>query len=553
MFSIKYLENYLFKFTLENSRYSEIVCFLLVIFREDVAFDTESDHSEDDIEETVPEVIETQYTENSNEELGQQGDACQTEEVEEENKSLIWSLVKQVRPGMDLSKVVLPTFILETRSFLDKLSDYYYHSDLLNEAVHEEDAYGRIKAVVKWYLSGFYKKPKGLKKPYNPILGETFRCYWHHTKTNSKTFYVAEQISHHPPISAFYVTNRREGFAISGSILAKSKFYGNSLSAILDGAARLTLLKRGEEYVITMPYAHCKGILIGTLTMELGGKVSISCEKTGYKAEIDFKLKPFLGSGEASNRIYGKVKFGHETLANIEGHWDDEIFIREKSSNEPTLFWSPTPDIKSKRLKRYTVPVDNQDEMESERLWRLVSEAIQNGDQNAATREKTVLEEEQRRSAKERKTKNTVWMPKLFEKDSITQEWIYKYADLRPWDRLNDLVQFESNFKIQTKTKHRTRMVRTLSIARVDDDKRNIQSGSSDILTDSTVDNDKKRQPISKAINKALEPVLKSHQNICERLTNINNSVQAIARRHDNDNTLFIIAALLISQVRNMK
>ena len=38
----------------------------------------------------------------------------------------------------------------------------------------------RMRKVVKWYLSGLYKKPKGLKKPYNPIIGETFRCYWQH-------------------------------------------------------------------------------------------------------------------------------------------------------------------------------------------------------------------------------------------------------------------------------------------------------------------------------------------------------------------------------------
>jgi len=63
----------------------------------------------------------------------QQGEACQTEEVADEYKGLIWSLVKQVRPGMDLSKVALPTFILEPRSFLDKLSDYYYHVDFLSE------------------------------------------------------------------------------------------------------------------------------------------------------------------------------------------------------------------------------------------------------------------------------------------------------------------------------------------------------------------------------------------------------------------------------------
>jgi len=55
-----------------------------------------------------------------------------TEELAEENKSLLWFLIKQVRPGMDLSRVVLPTFILEPRSFLDKLSDYYYHADYLS-------------------------------------------------------------------------------------------------------------------------------------------------------------------------------------------------------------------------------------------------------------------------------------------------------------------------------------------------------------------------------------------------------------------------------------
>lgn len=66
---------------------------------------------------------------------------------------------------------------------------------------------------------------------------------------------------------------------------------GNSTSAILDGQATLTLLPRGEIYTITMPFAHCKGILVGTLSMELGGTVNIVCEKTGYSTDIEFKLK----------------------------------------------------------------------------------------------------------------------------------------------------------------------------------------------------------------------------------------------------------------------
>ncbi len=36
------------------------------------------------------------------------------------------------------------------------------------------------------------------------------------------------------------------------------------------------------------------GILYGTLTMEYGGKVCIECEKTGYKTDIEFKLKVCL-------------------------------------------------------------------------------------------------------------------------------------------------------------------------------------------------------------------------------------------------------------------
>ncbi|KAK8719058.1 hypothetical protein OTU49_014277, partial [Cherax quadricarinatus] len=166
--------------------------------------------------------IETTYVVSKEGEMGEAGE--QVEELEEENKSLIWFLLKQVRPGMDLSKVVLPTFILEPRSFLDKLSDYYYHADLLSKAVQEDDPFTRMKQVTRWYLSGFYKKPKGLKKPYNPILGETFRCYWRHPN-GSRTFYVAEQVSHHPPVSAIYVTNRQEGFSLTTTVLAKSKFY----------------------------------------------------------------------------------------------------------------------------------------------------------------------------------------------------------------------------------------------------------------------------------------------------------------------------------------
>ncbi|XP_045121268.1 oxysterol-binding protein-related protein 8-like isoform X15 [Portunus trituberculatus] len=434
----------------------------------------EEEEEEEEEEEYVDDLtpIETAYVSNKE---GEMGETCialcqageQVEELEEENKSLIWFLLKQVRPGMDLSKVVLPTFILEPRSFLDKLSDYYYHADLLSKAVQEDDPYTRMKEVVRWYLSGFYKKPKGLKKPYNPILGETFRCYWRHPN-GSRTFYVAEQVSHHPPVSALYVTNRQEGFSVSATVLAKSKFYGNSTSAILDGNVQLSLLPRGEDYIMNMPYAHCKGILMGTLTMELGGKVTVECEKTGYKTELEFKLRPFLSGYDSNNMVSGKLKLGKDTLATLEGHWDGKITLTDKRTGEEELLWHATQEVKSQRLQRFTVTMEQQGAFESERLWQLVSAAIKSDDQTAATEEKTILEEAQRSAANERKVKCEEWVPTYFAQDLVRGVYVYKHSDLRPWDPRTDLFQYEHNYVIATKTRHKAPMIRTASIVSVD-------------------------------------------------------------------------------------
>lgn len=480
---------------------------------------------------------ETSYLQQSHEELGEAGEASQTETVSEENKSLIWTLLKQVRPGMDLSKVVLPTFILEPRSFLDKLSDYYYHADFLSEAAVEENAYNRMKKVVKWYLSGFYKKPKGLKKPYNPIIGETFRCMWLHPKTSSKTFYIAEQVSHHPPVSAFYISNRKDGFCLSGSILAKSKFYGNSLSAILDGEARLNFLNRGEDYIMNIPYAHCKGILYGTMTLELAGQVSITCEKTGYSAQLEFKLKPFLGSSDSVNQISGKIKLGKEVLATLEGHWDSEIFINDKKTGEMETFWNPTPELRQSRLTRCTVPPEEQGEFESERLWQHVTRAINNKDQTEATNEKFILEEAQRKSARERKAKCEEWIPALFEQDPGTGEWHYRYSDTRPWDPLNDLIQYEKDGCIQTKVRHRTPMVTGPKRKHKQNDKpKNPESGCSSPepdRQDSSGSERHKSKPSSRLRKKA--PEISDLQNAVESIRHtqeeINRSIGALRSR----------------------
>lgn len=84
----------------------------------------------------------------------------------------------KVSVGMDLTKVTLPTFILERRSLLEMYADFFAHPDNFIVTTSLSTPEERMISVVKYYLGAFYAARKSgvAKKPYNPILGETFRC-----------------------------------------------------------------------------------------------------------------------------------------------------------------------------------------------------------------------------------------------------------------------------------------------------------------------------------------------------------------------------------------
>lgn len=141
----------------------------------------------------------------------------------ESHGSVVTHLLSQVKIGMDLTKVVLPTFILERRSLLEMYADYFAHPDLFLNIADQKDPRERMIAVVRWYVSAYHagRKSAVAKKPYNPVLGEIFQCHWDlddaandgddnnsaplatdgpipWCRRNQLTF-VAEQVCHHPP------------------------------------------------------------------------------------------------------------------------------------------------------------------------------------------------------------------------------------------------------------------------------------------------------------------------------------------------------------------
>ena len=51
------------------------------------------------------------------------------------------------------------------------------------------------------------------KKPLNPVLGELFYGHWPDRGGRGRTELVVEQVSHHPPITAYYISNKEKGLA----------------------------------------------------------------------------------------------------------------------------------------------------------------------------------------------------------------------------------------------------------------------------------------------------------------------------------------------------
>ncbi|KAH9413390.1 Oxysterol-binding protein- protein 9 [Dermatophagoides pteronyssinus] len=353
--------------------------------------------------------------------------------------SVISHLISQVKIGMDLTKVALPTFILERRSLLEMYADFFAHADIFCSIPDYKTPEERMIQVTRWYLSAFHAGRKGsiAKKPYNPILGEVFRCYWNLSSTTTTTnnndsplpwaktsdlIFIAEQVSHHPPISAFYAENIEKRIMCCAQIWTKSKFLGLSIGVNNIGKGSIYLLDHDEEYTCTFPSAYGRSILTEPW-FEFGGSVQIECEKSGYQTKIDFLTKPFYGGKR--NRINAEIfDPNKKLLATINGEWNGRMevkFIRNKSlqpKSEPFVDTKTLPVIK-KQVK----PINEQEDYESRKLWKHVTLALKKQNVDEATEAKYQIEQRQRELVKEREQLASKWQNRMFH--NIGEKWIF--------------------------------------------------------------------------------------------------------------------------------
>ncbi|OAA59845.1 oxysterol-binding protein [Niveomyces insectorum RCEF 264] len=265
--------------------------------------------------------------------------------------------------------------------------------------------------------------------------------------------YLTEQTSHHPPVSAFFISCPERGLHARGFDQITAKFTGTSIK-VIPGEHNLgifiTVERRGDDdgdkddknegkgqsetYQLTHPAAHLGGLLRGALSISVGDVAYVTCPETGLKAILQyydaggwlgrstnlvdgviFRYDP-ANPDAAPNRIQDVP--AADVLARLHGAWKEKIVFTlggKPLALHPAEHQTTLIDLGPLSVAPKTLPPDDaQRANESLQLWGPVTRAIHAKQFARATALKQQLEERQRESARARARTGAAWQPVFF-------------------------------------------------------------------------------------------------------------------------------------------
>lgn len=125
-------------------------------------------------------------------------------------------------------------------------------------------------------------------RPLNPVLGELFYGHWPDQGGRGRTTLVVEQVSHHPPITAYVIENKSKGLSLTGHNAQKTSFSSGAIIVKQIGHAILTIDLGGgkkEEVLITLPKLRIDGLWYGSPYIELWDKTNIQ-SSSGWSSVV---------------------------------------------------------------------------------------------------------------------------------------------------------------------------------------------------------------------------------------------------------------------------
>ncbi|RYR70227.1 hypothetical protein Ahy_A03g016734 isoform A [Arachis hypogaea] len=354
----------------------------------------------------------------------------------QEDRDSYWKMMQKYIGADVTSMVTLPVIIFEPMTMLQKMAELMEYSYLLDRADESEDPYMRLRT---W-------------KPFNPILGETYELVNHGGIT-----FLAEQVSHHPPMSAGHAENDHFAYDVTSKL--KTKFLGNSVDVYPVGRTRVTLKRDGVVLDLVPPPTKVNNLIFGRTWVDSPGEMIMTNLTTGDKAVL-------AGRYEVDGYIYNSSE---EPKILMTGKWNESLSCQPCDPEG-----EPLPNTEMKEVVWHVADVPPNDKFQythfahkinsfdtapkkllaSDSRLRPDRYALELGDLSKAGTEKTSLEERQRAEKRAREANGHNFTPRWFD---LTEE-----VTTTPWGEL-EIYQYNGKY-----SEHRASIDNSGSIDNVD-------------------------------------------------------------------------------------
>uniref|UniRef100_A0A671P9V0 Oxysterol-binding protein n=1 Tax=Sinocyclocheilus anshuiensis TaxID=1608454 RepID=A0A671P9V0_9TELE len=247
----------------------------------------------------------------------------------------LWNILKN-NIGKDLSKVAMPVQLNEPLNTLQRLCEELEYSELLDKAAHTQDPFERMVYIATFAVSGYassYYRAGG--KPFNPVLGETYEC----DRPDKGFCFVAEQVSHHPPISACHAESKN--FIFWQDVRWRNKFWGKSMEIVPVGTTHVVLPGFGDHYEWNKVTSCIHNILSGQRWIEHYGEISIkNSNSEKCQCKVTFIKAKYWNS--SMNEVEGAVTdHKGKVVHKLFGKWHEGMYCGSPPS--ATCIWRMNP------------------------------------------------------------------------------------------------------------------------------------------------------------------------------------------------------------------
>jgi len=336
--------------------------------------------------------------------------------------SLIAFLRKNV--GKDLSTIAMPVTSNEPTSALQRLAEQLEYSELLDAATKAQSDTGERLIYLAAFAISFFSnsrvKERATRKPFNPMLGETFEL----VREDKGFRFVAEKVVHRPVRMACHAESQHWTFIQSPTPV--QKFWGKSAELNTDGRVRIFFHDSGEHYSWTVATSFLRNVIAGEKYIEPTGTMTIVNEATGAKAVCTFKAGGMFAGRSEDVAVQVFDSTGSVLPLGAQGKWTSDLQLTSHGQPAGKSIWR-AGDLVDRPAQHYgftafAASLNQITPIEAERLpptdsrLRPDQRAAEDQDMDRAEALKARLEERQRQRRRIMEEHGQEWVPKWFAK-----------------------------------------------------------------------------------------------------------------------------------------